>query len=148
MKHFNRRSAVPMVTMAQSTEYWRNTHTHVDRTHSLTHTINTVTLLTTTWSVAPAQLLHNSESNFFFEGTWGTGSKPECPEKNPNRLVFVSRCDIMFVKVQVLTDLTISRYSTFHRHPNIIIITHQTARERQHTLQRVCLCLCVCVLET
>ena len=26
-----------MVTMEQSAEYWRNTHTHVHRTHSLTH---------------------------------------------------------------------------------------------------------------
>ena len=37
MKNFNRRSAVPMVTMAQSASNWRNTHTHVDCTHSLTH---------------------------------------------------------------------------------------------------------------
>ena len=33
MKNFNR----PMVTMAQSTANWHNMHTHVDRTHSLTH---------------------------------------------------------------------------------------------------------------
>ena len=26
-----------MVTMAQSATNWRNTHAHVDRTHSLTH---------------------------------------------------------------------------------------------------------------
>ena len=37
MKNFKRRSAVPMVTMAQSAANWRNTHTHVDRMHSLTH---------------------------------------------------------------------------------------------------------------
>ena len=45
-----------MVTIAQSTVNWRNTHTHMDRTHS--HTlyiyINTVT---TTWCEAPAQWL-------------------------------------------------------------------------------------------
>ena len=43
--------AIPMVTMAQSAANWRNTHTHVDRTHSGTHTlyINTVT---TTWCSA------------------------------------------------------------------------------------------------
>ena len=29
--------AIPMVTMAQSAANWRNTHTHMDRTHSLTH---------------------------------------------------------------------------------------------------------------
>ena len=28
---------IPMVTMAQSAANWRNTHTHMDRTHSLTH---------------------------------------------------------------------------------------------------------------
>ena len=27
-----------MVTMAQSAAKWRNTHAHMDRTHSLTHT--------------------------------------------------------------------------------------------------------------
>ena len=26
-----------MVTMAESAANWRNTHTHMDRTHSLTH---------------------------------------------------------------------------------------------------------------
>ena len=35
MKDFNRRSS--MVTMAQSAANWRNTHTHMDRTHSFTH---------------------------------------------------------------------------------------------------------------
>ena len=29
--------AIPMVTVAQSAANWRNTHTHVDRTRSLTH---------------------------------------------------------------------------------------------------------------
>ena len=29
--------AIPMVTMAQNAVNWRNTHTHMDRTHSLTH---------------------------------------------------------------------------------------------------------------
>ena len=33
--------AGPMVTMAQSTANWRNTHTLVDRTHSLTHLTST-----------------------------------------------------------------------------------------------------------
>ena len=43
-----------MVTMAQSTVNWRNTHTHMDRSHSLTHLKGTVT---TTLCEAPAQLL-------------------------------------------------------------------------------------------
>ena len=45
-----------MATMAQSAANWRNTHTHMDRTHLFTHTlyINTVT---NTWCEAPAQLL-------------------------------------------------------------------------------------------
>ena len=29
--------AIPMVTVAESAVNWRNTHTHMDRTHSLTH---------------------------------------------------------------------------------------------------------------
>ena len=37
MKNFNR----PMVTMAQSAANWCNTHTHVDRTYSLTHFTST-----------------------------------------------------------------------------------------------------------
>ena len=37
MKNFNR----PMVTVAQSAANWRNTHTHMDRTHSLTHFAST-----------------------------------------------------------------------------------------------------------
>ena len=50
-----------MVTMAHSAVNWCNTHTHVDRTHSLTHIfINTVTSM---MCEAPAQLLHNLESN-------------------------------------------------------------------------------------
>ena len=49
-----------MVTMAQSAANWRNTHTHMDRMHSLTqlhqHSV-------------PAQLRHNLESNSYFEVT-------------------------------------------------------------------------------
>ena len=55
-----------MVTMAQSAANWGNTHTHVDRTHSLTHlNINTVT---TTVYEAPAQLLQIS--NLFLFGRY------------------------------------------------------------------------------
>ena len=50
-----------MVTMAQSAVNWCNTHTRMDRTHSLTRfCINTVT---TMWCEAPAQLL-------FFSACW------------------------------------------------------------------------------
>ena len=45
-------------------------HSHTD--------INTVT---TMWHEAPAQLLQNLESNFYFDDTWGRGSKPQYPEK-------------------------------------------------------------------
>ena len=37
MKYFIRRSVVPMVTMSQSVANWPKTHTHMNRTHSLTH---------------------------------------------------------------------------------------------------------------
>ena len=45
--------AVPMITMAQSTSNWHNRHTHMDRTHSLTHLHYSKTML----CEAPAQLL-------------------------------------------------------------------------------------------
>ena len=37
MKNFNIIGAIPMITMSESAANWRNTHTHEDRTHSLTH---------------------------------------------------------------------------------------------------------------
>ena len=53
-----------------------HTLTWITRLHF--HTcINTVI---TTWCEAPAQLLHNLESNFFFEDTWGRGSKQKTPD--------------------------------------------------------------------
>ena len=54
--------AVPMVTMAQSAANWHNIHTHMDRTHLLTHLqyINTVT---TTLCKPPIQRL-------FFSACW------------------------------------------------------------------------------
>ena len=76
--------AVPMVTMAQSAPNWRITHTvtWIARIHSHTY----INIATTTLCEAPAQLLQNLESNFFFEGTWGRGGKPEYPEKTPDSL--------------------------------------------------------------
>ena len=57
-----------MVTMAQTAANWLNTHTHLHRTHSRSHTyINTVTTLL---CEAPAQLLQTLESNVYFEGTF------------------------------------------------------------------------------
>ena len=67
-----------MVTIAQGAANWRSTHTHVDRTHSLTH-------------------LHQHSYNnhvvrsafvidFYFEDIGGKGDKPEYPEKVPNSL--------------------------------------------------------------
>ena len=61
--------AVPMVTVAQSTANWCNMHTRAWIAHIRSHTyINTAT---TTLCRAPAQLLQNLESHFYFEGTWG-----------------------------------------------------------------------------
>ena len=42
MKNFNRRSAAPLVTTAQSATNWPNTHTHVDRTHAYINSHNHV----------------------------------------------------------------------------------------------------------
>ena len=47
-----------MVTVAQSAVNWRNTHTQVDRTHSLTH-LQYINTFTTTLCEATAQLLQN-----------------------------------------------------------------------------------------
>ena len=76
-----------MVTIAQSAVNWRNTaHTHVDRTHSLTHkhqhSGNHFFIL----CEAPAQLVHILESIFILKAYLGereqTGEYPEkknCP---------------------------------------------------------------------
>ena len=58
------------------------TLTWITRIYSHTY-INTVT---TTLSEAPAQLLQNLESNFYFEGTRGRGNKPDYLEKTPDSL--------------------------------------------------------------
>ena len=44
MKNFNRCSAVPIVTTAQSAASWRNEHTYVDRTHAFSHTLKSIQL--------------------------------------------------------------------------------------------------------
>ena len=68
-----------MVTMTQSAA---NRHTQ-----AFTHTLTSAQLQPRLFE-APAQLLRNLESIFYFEGTWGKagGSKPECPEKTPDSL--------------------------------------------------------------
>ena len=60
-------------------------HAHSRWSHAFTHHtyLNTVT---TTLRKAPAQQLQNLESIFYFEGTWGSGTKPEYPEKNPDSM--------------------------------------------------------------
>ena len=72
--------AVPMATMAQSAAKW---HTHVDRTLSLTHlhqysynhfVRNAISAIT------------ESGFEFYFECTWGRGSKAEYPQKTPDSL--------------------------------------------------------------
>ena len=83
-----------MVTMAQSAVNWR-TLTWITHIHSHTY-INTVR---TTLCEAPAQLLHNLGSNFYFKGTWERGSKPEYPEKNPDSLP-ANRYHIFEEKIQ------------------------------------------------
>ena len=53
--------------------------------HAHSHGLHAHTDINTLYEV-PAQLLQNLESIFFPEGTWGRGSKPEYPEKNPDSL--------------------------------------------------------------
>ena len=74
-----------MFTMVQSEANWRNTHTPVDRTHSLTtqlHQHSYINTVTTTLCEAPAELLHNLESTFWGKvpdggvANWGTQRKP------------------------------------------------------------------------
>ena len=55
------------------------------------------------WYKAPAQLLHNLESNFYFEGTWGRGRKPEYPEKTPDSLP-ANRYHILIIRGENLTS--------------------------------------------
>ena len=62
MKHFNRRSSQEHL-MAQSAVNWRNIHSRGSHAFTRTHT----TTVTTTLCEAPAQLLQNMESNFYFE---------------------------------------------------------------------------------
>ena len=56
-------------------------HAHSSGSHAFTHTLTST--VTTTLCKAPAQLLQNLESHFYFESTWGRGTKPEYPEKIP-----------------------------------------------------------------
>ena len=65
--------------------------------YSHTYIINTVT---TTLCEAPAQLLHNLQSNLYFEGTWGRGRKPEYPEKPPPDSLPANRYHRLQEKIQ------------------------------------------------
>ena len=76
-----------MVTMAQSAANWRNTHTHVERTHSLTHLHQHIY----NYFVRSAtSAIGEFGSNFSFECTRGRGSKPEYPEKAPGRMIDIT----------------------------------------------------------
>ena len=64
-------------------------HAHSRGSHPFAHTLYIINTVTTTLCEVPAQLLHwevlqllqNLESNVYFEGIWGKGSKLEYPEK-------------------------------------------------------------------
>ena len=60
--------AVSMVTIAQSAATWRNTHTHVGRTHSLTH-LHQCSYNHAVQSASSA-ITEIGKSNFYFEGTF------------------------------------------------------------------------------
>ena len=86
-----------MVTMAQSaaTELAQHalTLTWIARIQS--HTYTNIVML----CKAPAQLLKNLTSNFYFEGTRGRGSKLEYPEKTTDSLP-ANRYHIILLKIQ------------------------------------------------
>ena len=86
-----------MVTMAQSAANWRNTHTHVDRTHSLTHF--TSTQLQPRGAKRQLSYYRILESIFIFKVPEGGGSKPEYPEKTPDSLP-ANRYHILEEKIQ------------------------------------------------
>ena len=75
-----------MVTMAHSAANWRNTHTHVDRTHPLTH----LHQYSHKHVCAKRQLSYSAITKFgievYFEGTREWGSKPEYLEKTPDSM--------------------------------------------------------------
>ena len=60
-----------MVTMAQSATHWRNTHTHVDRRHSLTHFTSTQSVTTTLCELSTSSAITEFGIDF-----WG-GKVPE-----------------------------------------------------------------------
>ena len=70
MKTFSRRSSHGH--HGSKPTNWRNTHTHVDRLHSLTHF--TSTQFTTMLCEAPAHLLQNLESNSILKVAEGGGA--------------------------------------------------------------------------
>ena len=77
--------AVPMVTMTQSAANWRNTHTHVDRTHSLTH------WLTSTQLEPHTHTLHtHTYTHTWVRARTHTRTYNIC--NNPTKLSFTCRC--------------------------------------------------------
>ena len=69
-----------MVTMAKSTLNWCNTHTHVGRTHSLTH------LHQHSYNhIMPPQLLQNLNSNFWGRRHLREGEQTVVPRENPQQ---------------------------------------------------------------
>ena len=85
MKNFNRRSAVPMVTKAQSSANWRNTHSC--GLHSFTHALTTQLHLHLQPLCVKRQFsYYRIWNHILFENTRGRVSKPEYPEKTPDSL--------------------------------------------------------------
>ena len=79
-----------MVIIAQSATNWRNTHTPMDRTHSLTHFyINTVT---TTCCEAPDELL-------FLSACWVFSCFRKPPNSDMDRIFNVRTWSFLCVRV-------------------------------------------------
>ena len=83
MKNFNRRNS-HMSSYYGSKHRELAQHAHSSGSHAFSYTL-TSTQLQPRGAKRPAQLLPNLESNFYSEGTWERGSKPEYPEKNPRQ---------------------------------------------------------------
>ena len=85
-----------MVTVAKSELVL---HAHSCGSHARIHSHTYINSVTTTLSEVPSQLLQILESNFYFKGPWGRGSRPEYPEKTPDSLP-ANRYHILKEKIQ------------------------------------------------
>ena len=97
MKNFNRRRSQGHHG-SKRRELAQHAYSH--GSHAFTHTLD-INTVTTTLCEASAQLLHNLESNFNFQGTSGRGSKPEVPRKTTTDSMPANQYHILEEKIQL-----------------------------------------------